>query len=172
MINEKMQDALNDQINAEMYSSYLYLSMSAYFAGMNLNGFANWMRIQAQEELAHAIKFFDYIDERGGKVELKAIDSPPSQWDSPLSVFEEVYKHEQLVTSLINKLVYLAVDLKDRATESFLQWYVNEQVEEESNADDIVQQLKLIGDTGPVLFMFDRELQQRTFVNPLTTTGA
>ncbi len=172
MLNEKMQDAINDQVNAELYSSYLYLSMSAYFLSMNLKGFANWMRIQAQEELAHAIKFYDYIDGRNGKIELKAIDSPPSNWNSPLIAFEEVLKHELYVTSRINDLVYLAVDIKDRATESFLKWFVDEQVEEEANADDIIQQLKLIGDTGPVLFMFDRELGQRVFVNPLTAPGA
>jgi len=172
MLNEKMQKALNEQVNAEFYSSYLYLSMSAYFLSLNLKGFANWMRIQAQEELAHAIKFYNYIDERNGKIELKAIASPPAQWISPLNAFEEVLIHENHVTSVINDLVYLAIELKDRATESFLKWFVDEQVEEEAKAHDIIQQLKLIGDTGPVLFMFDRELGQRVFVNPLTAPVA
>jgi len=166
MLNAKMEKALNEQINKEMYSAYLYLSMGAYFEAMNLMGFANWMKIQYQEEMFHATKMYDYVFERGGKVKFKAIDAPPSEWKSPLYVFEETLKHEQFVTQSINDLVYLAADLKDRATESFLQWYVDEQVEEESSADAIIQQLKLIGDQGAVLFMFDRELAQRTFTPP------
>ena len=169
MIDEKMQEALNKQLNAELYSSYLYLSMSAYFQSVNLSGFANWMRVQAQEELAHALKFYDYVNERGGRVVLPAVDEPPSEWDSPLAVFEHVYEHEQKVTGLINKLVDLAVKARDHATNNFLQWFVSEQVEEEASADEVVQKLKLVGDDPSGLFMIDRELGQRVFVAPAAT---
>jgi ferritin len=169
MIDEKMQEALNKQLNAELYSSYLYLSMSAYFQSVNLAGFANWMRVQAQEELAHALKFYDYVNERGGRVVLQPVDEPPSEWDSPLAVFEHVYEHEQKVTGLINKLVDLAVEARDHATNNFLQWFVSEQVEEEASADEVVQKLKLVGDAPGGLFMVDRELAQRVFVAPAAT---
>lgn len=169
MIKEKIQDALNTQLNAEMYSSYLYLSMSAYFESISLKGFSNWMRIQAQEELIHAMKFFDFIHERGGKVTLSPIDAPQTQWDSPLAAFEHVYKHEQKVTGLINNLVDLAVSEADHATNNFLQWFVAEQVEEESSADDIVQKLKLLGDDRRGLFLLDQELGKRVFTPPATT---
>lgn len=169
MIDEKMREALNKQLNAELYSSYLYLSMSAYFQSVNLSGFANWMRVQAQEELAHAMKFYDYVNERGGRVVLPAVDEPPSEWDSPLAVFEHVYEHEQKVTGLINKLVDLAVKARDHATNNFLQWFVSEQVEEEASADEVVQKLKLVGDDPSGLFMIDRELGQRVFVAPAAT---
>ena len=169
MIDEKMQEALNKQLNAELYSSYLYLSMSAYFQSVNLSGFANWMRVQAQEELAHALKFYDYVNERGGRVVLPAVDEPPSEWDSPLAVFEHVYEHEQKVTGLINKLVDLAVKARDHATNNFLQWFVSEQVEEEASADEVLQKLKLVGDDASGLFMIDQELAQRVFVAPAAT---
>ena len=167
MLNEKIQKALNDQINAELYSSYLYLAMSAYFGSINLNGFANWMRIQAQEELAHSIKFYDYVEERGGRVLLGSVDGPRTEWGSPLEVFEHVYEHEVHVTSLINKLVDLAIEISDHATNNFLQWFVAEQVEEESAADDVVQRLKLVGNDGAGLFMLNQELTARTFVMPV-----
>ena len=170
MIDEKMQDALNKQLNAELYSSYLYLSMAAYFQGVNLGGFANWMRVQAQEELSHAMKFYDYVNERGGRVALQAVEAPPSEWDSPLAVFEHVYQHEQKVTGLINKLVDLAIEARDHATNNFLQWFVSEQVEEEDSADEVVQRLKLVGDDPSGLFMIDRELAQRVFVASTATT--
>ncbi len=170
MIDEKMQEALNKQLNAEVYSAYLYLSMSAYFQSVNLDGFANWMRVQAQEELAHALKFYDYVNERGGRVILQPVEAPPSEWDSPLAVFENVYEHEQKVTGLINKLVDLAVEARDHATNNFLQWFVSEQVEEEASADEVVQKLKLVGDGPGGLFMIDRELAQRVFVAPAATT--
>jgi ferritin len=171
MFTEKMRDALNEQINAELYSSYLYLSMAAYFKQISLNGFARWMEAQALEEMSHAMKFYDFIHERGSKVQLKPIQGPPTQWDSPLAVFEEAYKHEQLVTSLINNLVNLSVEGKDHATNNFLQWFVSEQVEEEASADEVVQQLKLVGDgQGGGLFMLDRELGQRTFAVPPEVT--
>ena len=170
MIDEKMQEALNKQLNAEIYSAYLYLSMSAYFQSVNLGGFANWMRVQAKEELAHAMKFYDYVNERGGRVILHPVEEPPSEWDSPLAVFEHVYRHEQKVTGLINKLVDLAVKARDHATNNFLQWFVSEQVEEEASADEVVQKLKLAGGDASGLFMIDRELAQRVFVAPATAT--
>lgn len=163
MIKKKMENELNKQLNAELYSSYLYLSMSAYFESMNLKGFANWMRVQAQEELVHAMKFYDYLNERGGRAVLMAIDAPPAKWQSPIAVFEHVYEHEQKVTGLIHDLVNLALSESDHATNNFLQWFVAEQVEEESSADEIVQKLKLIGDARGGVFMLDRELGQRVF---------
>jgi len=168
MISKKMEDALNEQVNAELYSSYLYLSMESYFKSQNLNGFANWMRIQTQEEVAHATKIYDFINERGGRVILKAIEGPPTEWDSALVVFKAVYEHEQKVTGLINDLVDLAIKEKDHATNSFLQWFVNEQVEEESTADEIMQQLKMMENAPGGMFMFDRELGQRVFTPPAT----
>jgi len=166
MINEKIQASFNEQLNAELYSSYLYLSMSAYFETINLLGFANWMRCQAQEELVHAMKFYNFICERGGAVKLAAIDCPPTAWQSPLHAFEEAYRHEQKVTSLINDLVDLALKEKDHASNNFLQWFVAEQVEEEASADKVIQSLKLAGDQGGGLFMIDRELAQRVFTPP------
>ena len=166
MISEKMQDALNEQVNAELYSAYLYLSMEAYFESINLAGFANWMRVQTQEEVSHAMKIYDYIDERGGRNTLKPIAGPPVKWDSPLAVFKAGYAHEQKVTGLINELVNLSIELKDHATNMFLQWFVNEQVEEEKNADDIVQKLKLMADAPGGLYMLDTELAQRIFTPP------
>lgn len=168
MIKEKIQDALNEQLNAELYSSYLYLSMSAYFESIALKGFANWMRIQAQEELAHAMKFHDFLQERGGRVILNAVDAPQTQWDSPLAAFEHVYQHEQKVTDLINNLVNLAISEADHAANNFLQWFVAEQVEEESSADEIVQKMKLLGDDRSALFFLDQELGKRVFAPSVT----
>lgn len=167
MITKKVEKALNEQINAELYSSYIYLSMSAYFENQNMKGFANWMRIQAQEELTHAMKFFDFVSERGGKVELKAIDKPESTWKGVLQVIEETYKHELFITSCINNLVNVAIAEKDHATNNFLQWFVSEQVEEEANVSEILEQLKMIDGKGPGLFMLDRELKTRVFVPPV-----
>lgn len=166
MISKKLQDALNDQLNAELYSSYLYLSMSAYFQSANLAGFAGWMRIQAQEELVHVMKFYDYVGERGGKVTLGVVDGPPTEWKSPLAAFEQAYAHEQMVTGRINDLVNLAIDERDHATNGFLQWFVTEQVEEEATADAVVQKLKLIGDDGGGMFMVDQEMGARVFTPP------
>ena len=163
MIKGKIENELNKQLNAELYSSYLYLSMSAYFESINLKGFANWMRVQAQEELVHAMKFYDYINERGGRAVLMAIDAPPAKWQSPFVVFEHVYEHEQKVTGLIHDLVNLAISENDHATNNFLQWFVAEQVEEESSADEIVQKLKLVEDARGGIFMLDKELGQRVF---------
>ena len=166
MFSKKMEKALNEQVNAELYSAYLYLSMEAYFKSLNLNGFANWMRVQTQEEVAHAMKIYGFIDERGGRITLKAIDGPQTKWDSPLALFKDVYKHEQKVTSLINNLVNLAIEEKDHATNTFLQWFVNEQVEEEASADQVVQQLKMMEKAPGGMFMLDRELGQRVFTPP------
>ena len=166
-----MEKALNEQVNAELFSAYLYLSMEAYFKSLNLDGFANWMRVQTQEEITHAMKIYEFIDERGGRIILKAIDGPDTEWDSPLAVFEAVYKHEQKVTGLINNLVNLAIEEKDHATNTFLQWFVNEQVEEESSADQMVQQLKMMDNAPGGMFMLDRELGQRVFTPPATESA-
>lgn len=166
MISERMQYAVNEQINAELYSSYLYLSMASYFDHAGLKGFSNWMNVQAQEELFHAIKFRNYIHERGGKVLLKPIAGPPSEWKSPLDAFKEVATHESKVTSLINNLADLAIELKDHATGNFLLWYINEQVEEEASAADVISRLKLIGENTSGLFMLDNELGARVFTMP------
>jgi ferritin len=171
MLKEKMQDAISEQINAEIYSSYLYLSMSGYFASLNLDGFANWMRIQAQEELVHATMFFDFVHDRGGRMTPKPIAAPPKDWDSPLAAFEQALRHEGEVTERINKLVDLARELSDHATHQRLQWFVGEQVEEEKNAEAVVQKLKLVGKDGSGLFMVDRELATRVFTMPAAAGG-
>jgi ferritin len=162
MLTEKMQKALNGQLNAELYSSYLYLSMNAYFKSVNLDGFANWMYYQTQEELEHAMKFYDFIIQRGGKVELMQVETPPTEWSSPLAVFEATLEHEQKVTGLINDLVDIAHEERDHATNIFLQWFVSEQVEEEENVGGVLEQLKLMGDAQGGLFMIDRELAKRS----------
>ena len=161
MLSSAVQDAMNQQVNAELYSAYLYLSMAADFEAENLHGMAHWMQVQAKEEAGHAMKFFKYVFERGGRVTLTAIAAPPAEWDSPQLVFEAVYKHECHVTSLINKLVEVAGAEKDYASGVFLQWFVNEQVEEEANASEILHQLKMIGDSKQGLYMLDRHLAQR-----------
>ena len=166
MISEKMQKALNEQVNAEFYSAYLYLSMGAYFEAMNLPGFATWMRCQSQEELVHAAKIFTHINERAGRVTLRAIESPPAEWHSPLNAFEAAYAHEQKVTGKINKLVDLAISESDHASNIFLQWFVTEQIEEEMSADDVVQKLKRAGDSSDALLMLDREMGARIFTMP------
>jgi len=170
MLNNDMEKALNAQVNAEMYSAYLYLSMSAYFQSKSLGGFASWMRVQAQEEMVHAMKIYDFINERGGRVILELIEAPPTEWDSPLATMEAVYEHEQKVTGLINELVELALEKHDHATNIFLQWFVSEQVEEEDSANDVVEKIKLMGDARGGLFMLDRELGQRVFTPPAATS--
>ncbi|MDI6724315.1 MAG: ferritin [Methanobacterium sp.] len=166
MIKKRVLDALNSQLNAELYSAYLYLSMEAYFESIDLSGFANWMRAQAQEELTHAMKFYDYIVQRGERVDLTSIDEPQKEWDSPLAVFEHVYEHEKKVTGLINDLVDISVAESDHATTNFLQWYVAEQVEEEESASGVLQRVKLTADSPGGLFMLDTELGQRVFNPP------
>ena len=167
MLSEKMNKAFNDQFSAELYAEYLYLSMKAYFADKNLQGFVNWMDVQVQEEHAHAMGMFDYVIERGGRVELAQIDKPRHDWESPLEVFEHVLEHEQYVTSRINALMDVAESEKDRAALSFLDWYLKEQVEEESNVGGVLATLKLIGNDTQALFMLDKELAARTFVAPV-----
>lgn len=157
----KMLEALNEHLNEEFFSAYYYLSMSAYFHDTDFNGFGQWMRMQYQEELAHAAKFYDFINDRGGKVTLTEIQTPPHAWDSPLAVFEDALSHEKEVTQKIYKLVDLSLEMRDHAANTFLQWFVTEQVEEESTATEIMQQLKLVGDDGNGLFLMDRELGQR-----------
>jgi ferritin len=166
MIGEKIETAFNEQINWELYSAYLYLSMSAYFLSINLNGFANWMRVQALEEVTHAMKFFDFINERSGRVALLETKAPPKDWESPLAAFEDAYEHECFVSSRINDLVNLSLDEKDHASNNFLQWFVGEQVEEEASVDEVAQKLKIIGGDGGGLFMLDQELGQRVFTPP------
>ncbi len=165
MFKQRMQDALNKQINAEFEASYLYLSMSAYFESINLPGFANWMKIQAQEELTHAMKIFRFVNERGGRVLLTAVAKPETEWKAPLNAFEDALAHEQKVTAMIDNLVDIAMEEKDHASRSMLNWFVDEQVEEEANASEIVEKLKLIGDKGHGLLMLDRDLATRVFVD-------
>ncbi|MFY9152115.1 MAG: ferritin [Prolixibacteraceae bacterium] len=166
MIKKEVLDALNNQINAESYSAYMYLSMAAYFEEMGLSGFAHWMKIQYQEEAAHALKFFNYVTERGGKVVLKAIDQVPVEFDGIVDVFEKTLTHELHVTELINNLMNVAIAASDHASQSFFKWFVDEQVEEEANVEKILSTLKLINGQGNGIFMMDREMNQRVFVDP------
>ncbi len=161
MINKAMQDAMNEQINKEFYSSYLYLSMAAYFEEKNLAGFAHWMRIQDVEEREHAMKFYNFILERSGKVTLKALEAPKTEWKSSLELFEEAAAHEAMITASINTLYELAMKEKDYPAVTMLQWFITEQVEEEKNAADIVANLKLIEDRGTAVLMLDHRLAKR-----------
>lgn len=161
MLSDKMQGALNDQINMEFFAFYQYLAMAAYFESQNLLGFANWMHVQSNEEDTHAMKFYDYINDRRGRVTLKALETPKNDWSSPLEVFQDALKHEQRVTASINNLVNLAIQEGDHATNSFLKWFVDEQVEEEANVDAVIQDLKRVGDSSQGLFLLDRELAGR-----------
>jgi len=165
MLAKIVEEELNKQLNAELYSAYLYLSMSAFLASKNMSGFANWMRIQFEEEQAHAIKIYDYIIDRGGRVILTQIESPKREWKDIIEVFEGVLAHEQKITGEINNLVNVAIGEKDHATVNMLQWFVSEQVEEEATASDILEQLKFVNGKGSGLFMIDRELKQRTFID-------
>lgn len=160
-IKPKVQQILNEQINHEIYSAYLYLAMAAYFTKEGWNGFAHWMKKQASEEMEHAMKIFDYLYERQGEVSLMAIAKPKLSWVSPLAAFKEAYEHELKVTDLINKCFDVAVAQKDRATESFLEWFIDEQVEEEASADEIVQKLKMVKGSPNGLFILNKELAQR-----------
>lgn len=161
MIKEKILKTLNKQINEELYSSYLYLSMSTYFSSLNYDGFAKWMRLQSKEEYEHGMKIYDYILQRDGKVVLSKIETPKALWKSPLEVFQETLKHEQHISACINNIVDLATQEKDHATSQFFQWYVAEQVEEEANASNILEKMKMVGDNKSGLFMLDRELGHR-----------
>ena len=161
MINQSIEKALNKQINAELYSSYLYLAMAAYFENQNWNGFANWMKIQSVEEHAHGMKMFEFVYQRGGKVVLTAIEAPKTEWKSVLNVFEETLVHEQKITKSINDIYELSLQEKDHATSSFLQWFINEQVEEEDNVIKILESLKMVGESKNSLYFFNRELGKR-----------
>ncbi|MCL5998650.1 MAG: ferritin [Chloroflexi bacterium] len=161
MLSKTIQEAINTQIKHEFYSSYLYLSMAAYFEANSWPGLAVWMRVQSGEEMAHARKFFEYIVDRGGRVVLEAIDAPPSEFKSVHDVFQQVLVHEQEVTALINDINALAIKENDYATQAMLQWFINEQVEEEKNASLIVDQLKRIGESSNSLFMLDHRLGKR-----------
>ena len=167
MISEKLQEAFNDQINKELYSEYLYLAMKTKFMEWNLQGFVNWFDVQVQEEHAHGMGMFDYLDERGGSIDLRAIDKPEVKGNTPLEIFEHVLEHEQFVTSRINHLADVADEVKDRAALTFLNWYIKEQVEEEANVGGLLATLKLIGDDKKALLMLDKDLAARTFVQPV-----
>ena len=166
MIKKEVIEAINGQINAESYSAYMYLSMAAFFENLGLSGFSNWMKIQHQEEAAHAIKFFNYLTNRNGRVLLKAIDQVPVDFDGIVDVFEKTLAHENHVTDLINNLMSVAIKANDFATQSFLKWFIDEQVEEESNVEKILATLKLIDGQGDGIIMLDRELSMRVFVDP------
>ena len=161
MITKSMQEAINNQINKEMFSSYLYLSMAAYFEENNLSGFAHWMRLQTAEENEHGMKFYDYLVERGGRVSLGAIAAPKATWASSLEAFQEALSHEEMITASINSLYEIALKEKDYASQIFLQWFISEQVEEEKNASDIIHQLKMIDAHGTAVLMLDKQLGKR-----------
>jgi len=167
MLSKKMEAALNTQVKFEMWSAYLYLSMATYFEDMGLAGFANWMKVQQQEENFHAQKFYGYTFERGGRIKLQALEAPENTWKGPLAVFKEVLKHEQSVTARINDLMNLAIREKDHATASFLNWFIDEQVEEEASAQDLINKLKLVEGNPSALYMLDKELAARVFTPPV-----
>ncbi len=169
MISKKMAQALNKQLNNELYSAYLYLSMSSYGNSVGLKGAANWFMVQYQEEMVHFMKFYDYINSQGIHVELAAMEAPPSEFGSLLAMFEQALKHEQFITKSINDWMELAVKEKDHATQIFLQWFVTEQVEEEASAGDVIARLKMAGETGAGLLMVDSELAARVFTPPAAT---
>lgn len=171
MLSQSIQEALNQQINLELSSSYAYLAMAAYFESTNLTGFANWMRVQTQEENTHAMKLFDHMHDRGGKVVLQPIPQPQLDFNSPLEAFETALQHEEKVTAAINNLYDLASKANDHATQVMLQWFINEQVEEEKNAGQIVDRLKLAGDSAAALLILDQQLEGRTQASEPGATG-
>jgi ferritin len=171
MIGQRMQDAMNEQIMHETGSAYLYVSMAAYFYAKGLDGMAQWMKAQAQEEIGHALRFFNHVNDRGGRIELLAINKPQKEWDSPLGAFKAALEHEEFITGKINELVKSAREENDNAADIMLQWFVNEQVEEEDSVSKVIAMLELIGDSGHGLLMTDRELGQR-MPGPLPTAGA
>ncbi len=171
MISKKMAKALNKQLNNELYSAYLYLSMSSYCNYVGLKGGANWFMVQYQEEMVHFMKFYDYMNSQGAHVQLAALDAPPAEFGSLLTMFEQALTHEQFITRSINEWMELAVSEKDHATQIFLQWFVTEQVEEEENASNVIARLKMAGETGPGLLMVDSELAARVFVPPATNAA-
>jgi len=161
MLSKKIEKALNAQINEELYSFYIYLAMSAYLDSAYLKGMATWMQLQAKEEMSHAMKIYNYLQERNAEVTLAAIAQPPKTWPSALAVFENAYEHEKHISSRVNALYEMAVKENDHATASFLQWFINEQVEEEASVDPIVHRLQLVGDNVAALYVMDRELGMR-----------
>lgn len=161
MLSPAMQDALNGQITKEFYASQLYLAMSAYLEALNLKGFAHWMRVQSEEEREHALKLFDFILERGGSVELGALEQPPSEFGSPVEIFQASLGHERKVTASINDLYGRAAAENDYASQVFLQWFIEEQVEEEANASEMIDRLLMAGDNKAALLMLDTELKSR-----------
>lgn len=167
MLSQKMLKALNEQVNKEIYSAYLYLSMSAHCSYIGLDGFANWFMVQYQEETVHAMKIYSYINGQGEKVVLQAIEKPPSEFGTPMEMFQATLKHEQFITTSIHGLVTLSLEEKDYATQIFLQWFVTEQIEEEGNDNEIISKLKLIGDDSSSLFVLDKELSLRVFTPPV-----
>ena len=172
MISKEVSNVLKEQINKELFSAYLYLSMSAYFSDLGLNGFANWMRVQFQEEQAHAMLIYDFIISRGEKVVLEAIEKPKNEWNNVLEVMEEVLTHEVYVTSLINNVLSVAEASKDRATRSYFMWFIDEQVQEEASAQEIISNLKLIGDDKSALYLLDKDLATRVFTPPTKSAVA
>ena len=165
MLSKKMENALNEQINKEMYSAYLYMAMSAHSTSIGLPGFANWFMVQYQEEMEHAMKIYNYVNDQSGKIHLKTIEEPPSSFKDPMEMFQKTLKHEQFVTKSINTLMDLAIKENDHATQIFLQWFVTEQIEEEGNDNDIIAKLELAGE-GNGLFMIDKELTTRIYTPP------
>ena len=161
-LSKQLETAINEQLNAEFYSSYLYLSMACHLTQRNMPGCARWMDLQSQEEMQHAVKLKDFILDRQGTVRLAAIDAPPSSWESVQDTFEKAYAHEKEITERIHKLVALAASAKDHATENMMRWFVDEQVEEEATLDEIINKFRLVGESGSGLFMIDRELGSRT----------
>jgi len=170
-ISKKMEDAINKQVNAELYSAYLYLGMSANCTEMNLKGMANWLYVQSQEEMTHAMKFYRFILGRNGHPTLPSIEGVRDDWKTPLEMFEAAYAHEQKVTGMINNLADIAISERDHATASMLNWFVDEQVEEEANSSEIAEKLKLIGESKDGLFMLDKELSTRVFVDSTQPAG-
>ena len=161
MLSKTIQDAINEQINKELYSSYLYLAMSAYCAEQNMSGFASWMSMQSREETTHGMKLYGYVHDRSGHVELEAIDKPHPKFKSPADMFKQVVEHEQKVSAMITKLYELAVKEKDYPTQIMLEWFITEQIEEEKTAGEILEQLKMVGDSPVSLIMMDRQLAAR-----------
>ncbi|MBS3742236.1 MAG: ferritin [Candidatus Cloacimonetes bacterium] len=163
MISKNLEKAINEQINKELYSEYLYMAMAAYLDANDLDGFAHFFKMQGDEERFHAMKLYNFLDERGGRIILKAIEKPDHEFDSVIDIFEKAYKHEQYVTKLINNLMDLAIKENDHATKSMLDWFVDEQVEEEASMEHLLNKLKMIGGKGNGMLMLDKELGTRTF---------
>ena len=166
MLKDNVLNKLNEQLNYELASAYVYFAMAGYLESINLKGFSNWMKVQAQEEIAHTARIFNYINDKSARVHMTALDAPKNDWSSPLEALEDAYAHECMISEKINDCVTLAIQESDHSTNTFLQWFVAEQVEEEAAADDIVQKLKLIGDNSSGLYLLDTELMNRSFDDP------